>query len=60
MALAMALKSSKRPTAYFRQAIAEDPGFARAYAALGDKAQWRRPWPLDPNLSDAHALVSRI
>jgi serine/threonine protein kinase/TolB-like protein len=45
---------------YFRQAIAEDPGFARAYAALGDKESLEKALALNPNLSDAHEGLAQL
>jgi TolB-like protein len=47
-------EEEEKANEYFHQAIAEDPGFARAYAALGDKASLEKALALDPNLSDVH------
>jgi serine/threonine protein kinase/TolB-like protein len=50
----------KRAEEYFLQAIAEDPAFARAFAALGDKASLEKALALDPNISSAHESLAEL
>ena len=45
---------------YFRQAVTEDSGFARAYAAMGDRASVEKALALDPSLSDAHERLAGL